>query len=207
MNKNGYVKTEYWKGKAYKTFVKESMSSQMSNQYYNRTDRHVGLVHKYCHLIADKFPEFEELRQRAIVHDDSKYKEPELSPYMFITWKYYCADTGLDFQQCNPPDNIDELMMEATHHHVTTNSHHPEYHSPDKTNLINRENRDKPPKKMVDATSMPRLDIAEMVADWSAMGEERGNSAKEWADKNVNIRWKFTDEQVELMYEIMERVK
>ena len=33
------------------------------------------------------------------------------------------------------------------------------------------------------------------------------NSAKEWADKNVNIRWKFTDKQKDLIYELIEVVE
>jgi len=60
--------------------------------------------------------------------------------------------------------------------------------------------------KMVDATKMSDLDIAEMTADWAAMGEERGNSPKEWADKNVNKRWKFTKDQEKLIYELIKSV-
>ena len=66
--------------------------------------------------------------------------------------------------------------------------------------------RDKPPEEMIDATKMPDLDIAEMVADWCAVSEERGNTPKSWADKNVNVRWKFTDEQSDLIYEIIDAV-
>ena len=59
---------------------------------------------------------------------------------------------------------------------------------------------------MVDATKMPDLDLAEMIADWLAVSEERGTDPKDWADKNVNIRWKFDDEQKDLIYELIEKI-
>jgi hypothetical protein len=89
-------------------------------------------------------------------------------------------------------------------HHVKSNAHHPESHTEQKGELLNRENRDKPPKEIVDATKMGEIDIIEMVADWCAMSEEKGGNPKDWADKNVNIRWKFTDEQKEFIYSAIE---
>jgi len=59
---------------------------------------------------------------------------------------------------------------------------------------------------MVDAMKMDNLDIAEMVCDWCAMSEERGNTPMQWADKNVNVRWKFTDEQKDLIYDLMNKI-
>ena len=38
------------------------------------------------------------------------------------------------------------------------------------------------------------------------MSEERGNSPQEWADKVINKRWKFTDEQVKLIYELLNNI-
>jgi len=73
-------------------------------------------------------------------------------------------------------------------------------------NLINKNDRDEPPAEMVDATKMPDLDLAEMVADFCAMSEEKGNTPQSWADRNVNKRWKFTDQQSDLIYEIMNKV-
>ena len=48
-------------------------------------------------------------------------------------------------------------------------------------------------------------DIKEMVADWCAMSEEKGNTPKEWADKVVNKRWKFTSEQTKLIYTLIDK--
>lgn len=36
------------------------------------------------------------------------------------------------------------------------------------------------------------------------MGEEKGNTVRSWADKNVNVRWKFTEDQVNLIYELID---
>jgi len=38
------------------------------------------------------------------------------------------------------------------------------------------------------------------------MSEEKGNTPQTWADKNVNIRWKFNDKQKELIYKILNSI-
>lgn len=72
-----------------------------------------------------------------------------------------------------------------------------------KSDIINFKNRDGIPDKMVDATKMPDLYVCEMVADWLAMSEEKGTKAQDWADKNVGVRWGFTDYQKSLIYELI----
>lgn len=201
--------SEAWYKKAKNEAKELTLKKRMENWYEERTNKHINLVKKYCEKIADNFEEFEELRKRAKVHDDSKFKSPEKSPYVFITWKYKCLDEGWDFEECNPPEDMDKKMNEATKHHVLYNSHHPEYHLSEKDkkgDILNEGNRDKPPAKALDVTAMPRLDIAEMCADWMAMSEERGNSPKSWADKNIGVRWEFNDDQKYLIYEILNEV-
>jgi len=187
--------------------AKKDVRKEMDEWYEKRTRNHIDLVGKYCRRIADKFEEFEELRERLKVHDDSKFEEPEKEAYVFISWKYKCQDDGRDFQECNPPENIDELMNEATKHHILFNSHHPEFHLSEedkKGDILNEGNRDKPPEKALEVQAIPRLDVAEMVADWVSVSEEKGNTPKSWADKNVNVRWNFTDEQKDLIYELID---
>lgn len=177
--------------------------NKMKDWFEQRTKRHIELVKKYCIKIANQNPKFVDLINRAKIHDQSKFKEPECAAYIFISWQYKCKDDGVDF---TIPSNISDLMHQATHHHVTNNSHHAEYHCKNEVDLINKEDRDKPVKEIIDATSMPNIDIAEMVADWCAMGEEKGNHPKEWADKNIGVRWKFNDEQKKLIYDLMNDV-
>jgi hypothetical protein len=98
-------------------------------------------------------------------------------------------------------------MNDATAHHIKTNKHHPEYWCPLTTNLVNPDARDEM-SQPIDATKMPILYIGEMVADWFATASERGtNTAKFWADKNVNKRWLFTPEQTKIIYDLIEYVE
>ena len=84
-------------------------------------------------------------------------------------------------------EKMENLLNKATHHHVTINDHHPEFHYPgNKKDLLlsNSKDRDDPlQNKIIDATIMPMNDMAEMVCDWCAMSEERHNSPMDWAKK------------------------
>ena len=178
-------------------------TKEMFDWFHKRTKEHIDRVRKYCKKIHDlEDDRFEGIIERGEEHDESKYHEPEMDPYIYISWKYKCEDDGKDYE---PPEDMDDKMNEATSHHVLSNRHHPEYHCDKKSDVINREDRDKPPEEIIDATKMKDLDISEMVCDWLAMAEEKGTSAKDWADKNVNIRWKFTDDQKDLIYELIEK--
>lgn len=168
-----------------------------------RTNKHIDLVKKYCKRIEEFDPEkFKGLCDQAKDHDQSKFKAPEYEPYLYVTWSYKCKDSGEKFEV---PEEIDKAMNEATNHHVKNkkNRHHPEAHSEQDFNPINKENRDSPTGNIVDATKMLDLDVAEMVADWASVSEERKSSLKNWADNNVNIRWKFNDDQVDTIYELI----
>lgn len=175
----------------YRMANKESYTKEMEEFYNKRTERHINLVGKYCKKIAKFDPNrFGELIERAKVHDDSKYGDKEKVPYIFITWKYKCKDEGVPF---SPSEEMEERINGATEHHVRSNSHHPEYWDKSKSSS----------SKVVDATDMPDIDLAEMVADWLAMSDEKKTNAIDWADNNVNIRWKFSDHQVNLIYELL----
>ena len=184
--------------------VSKDLRKQMEDWYEKRTKAHIERVVKYCNLIADYDDKFSELRERAKIHDDSKFESPEKEPYIYITWRYKCKEEGMDFEDCNPPEDIEDKMFEATLHHIKNNKHHPEYHTDDVA--LNKNDRDKPPEKTIDATKMKDVDVAEMCADWFAMSEEKNSNPKGWADMNVDVRWKFTDEHKNLIYELIEEV-
>jgi hypothetical protein len=182
--------------------AKDEDYDKMKNWFETRTARHIKLVQKYCQKLSTYDDgKYEELIKRGEIHDQSKYKDPEIEPYIYTTWQYKCKDDGVEFE-C--PEGMDEKMNKATEHHVKNNAHHPEFHSKKEVDLINREDRDKPPEEMIDATEMTDLDLAEMCCDWVSMSEEKGNTPRGWADKNVNVRWKFDDEQEELIYELLD---
>lgn len=176
-------------------------TKEMLDHFNNRTNRHIELVRKYCTKLEERIPGLDGLHKRSLEHDASKFESKEKIPYVWLTWRYKCEDAK---KPCVLPTGMKRMIDEATEHHILSNAHHPEFHQGKTSNLVNKEDRDKPPKEMVDATKMSKLDLAEMVADWCAMSEERGNTPQEWAKKNVNVRWKYTPEQVKLINQFME---
>ena len=183
----------------------DEISDEMRDFFEKRTKRHIDLVKKYCSKIHKYSPDkFNGIIERGEEHDKSKYSDKEKEPYIYITWEYHCKNLG---KECNFSEEIKNRMNEATEHHVKTNLHHPECHgTPGNVQTINREDRDKPPGKIIDATGMDILDIAEMCADFCAVSEEKDNTPQEWADKNVGKRWKFTDNQKKMIYELLDAI-
>lgn len=174
-------------------------TQEMIEWFEVRTANHIRLVQKYAKKIYDyDNNRFAHILDRVLKHDQSKFESPECVPYIFTSWNYRCKDLGKQFEIT---DEIKNSMNEATLHHIQNNRHHPEYF--DEFSEINEKDRDAIPDRMVDATKMTDLDIAEMCADWLAMAEEKGNTAESWADKTVNKRWKFNDDQTILIYEII----
>lgn len=187
-----------------KSFTEWNATEEMKNFFEKRTNMHVKFVQKHCQKIENyNGTRFKGLVEQAKNHDASKFEEPEYTPYLFITWSYKCKDSG---EQFDVPKEAKEKMSIATEHHVKNNSHHAEFHSKADVDLINREDRDKPPSEMIDTTSMPDIDVAEMVADWMAMSEEKDTNPKDWADKNINVRWKFSKHQSDLIYELIDNL-
>jgi hypothetical protein len=180
------------------------ITDEMSRHFRLRTESHINLVRKWAACIYgfDR-RRFADLIYNVKTHDISKYREPEFTPYVFITWDYRCKAVGEAFEM---PDEMRTWASEATLFHVTNNGHHPEFWSPVKIDLINREDRDQPPAKPVDATCMPDVCIAEMCADWFAMSDEKGGNPLHWAKKNIGIRWAFIEHQTRLIYNLCSEV-
>jgi hypothetical protein len=188
--------------KIIKMTEKESNIEEMKEWFDQRTKKHIALVKKYCQKIKEYGNgEFDELTERAENHDKSKFEDPENTPYIYLTWNYKCKANGKEYKY---PDGMEDKTNDASEHHIKNNSHHPEYHCDKKTNLINKKDRDKAPEEMIDATKMKDIDIAEMCADFCAVSEERGTNPEDWADKNINKRWKFSKYQEALIYELID---
>lgn len=183
-------------------------TQEMYDWYIKRTNMHIKLVQKWAQVIVDQYwgestkNIVEEFLNKLLLnkvkdHDKSKLEdESEIKPYVFISWMYKMKDQGIDYKI---PDDVDDTA--ATTHHVLSNDHHPEYWS-DNFNPINRVDRDKP-KELIDATNMTDTAIVHMCCDWMAMSEEKGTDPMEWADKNINVRWKFDEDQVDLIKDIL----
>lgn len=180
----------------------DSKNKKIINYFYERTKKHIDRVNKYIDKIYLSNPtKYKELLKRKDTHDLSKYQNPEYEPYVLLTWKYKCKDENKKF---NLPKEIENQIHQATFHHIKNNRHHPEYHDPNTTNdSLNQNDRDEVPEKIVNAINMSNIDIAEMVADWLAMSEEKGTNPYDWAEKNINKRWKFTDSQINQIYKLL----
>jgi hypothetical protein len=189
----------------------EAMSDEQERYFIERTNKHIELVQAAINEIVRKFPEFEkELVTRGWKHDASKFEEPERTPYVSITWRHklekekdgFDSYRGKGYQRPGLLPNKEE--NDATLHHILNNDHHPEYWLEDKSKAnINAQDRDKS-DFCVDASRMPPIAIAEMVADWQAMAWELGtNTAREWYNKQKDVRWHFSEEQDKLIDELL----
>jgi hypothetical protein len=189
-------------------YLKEDneITDEMIDWFNKRTTSHIDLVKKYAKKIEEYNPKrFKGLIKQTEDHDKLKFEEPERTPYIKLSWKHKQDN----YKSYKKPGTInDEEINNATLHHILNSPHHPEAWQNKKDGLVNKDNRDKPPKEIVDATKMPDINIAEMLADWMAMSEElKKNTTKEWADQNIGVRWKFTDDQKDLIYELIDNIK
>ncbi len=184
---------------------KEKDIQKLKDHFEKRTKKHIKLVQEQADIIIDSGLLSEEdskiLKTEIDIHDASKFKEPEYTPYLHVNWKYKLLADGKKYEVSK---EIEDKMDEATTHHVINNSHHPEYWSEQKENIINKKDRDEPPDKIIESEGMPDAHIAHMVADWMAMSTEKQVTPYPWAKKNINIRWKFNKEQVKFIYKILD---
>ena len=177
--------------------------------FLKRTAEHIARVKNNAMYLAKNIIDTDPKISSGLVmqvqfHDQSKFQEPEKTPYIEITDYYRHVKEGRDYEF---NDKLNDDMNAATIHHINSNKHHPEYWCvEDCSDSINRSNRDAIPDKKVDGTNMDLVSIAEMCCDWCSMSQELGNSnsAHDWADKNVNKRWLFSEYQVTQIYRFLD---
>jgi len=179
----------------------------MIDHFNKRTRYHIDLVKKYLDKIInlkDSRLDNDILEKEKIEHDQSKFREPEFEPYLYVNWSYHMKDLGAEYI---PSEDIKNQMQAATFHHVKINQHHPEAWDEKSTlESINNKDRDKPPEEIVDATNMPLSYVATMIADWLAMSEEKNTCPYEWTKNNIDKRWKFNKDQEKLIYDLIDKV-
>jgi len=184
------------------------MDEDKVSYFYRRTLSHIALVYRNATSLVAQCPALlakygvdpTQLLRNIVDHDKTKFREPQLSKYIEITWYYY----KLSRDERYPLNKL--FSTSATILHIITEPHHPEYW--DDSFLLEPEkfdaaDRDGLPAKPTDATSMPLVYVAEMVCDWCAVSQERGTNLKDWADYTVNRRWTFTELQEELIYDLV----
>lgn len=169
--------------------MKDTLIDKMKRFFDERTNYHISLVNKYANRLVGKYPKYNELLLFAQSHDESKFNYPEYIPYVHLTWRYKCLR---DKENYKIPNDI--KVRDAINFHRNTNRHHPEYWAwGDEDEIVN-------------AVLMPNISIAEMVCDWCAVSEEKGNTPKEWADANIGVKWNFSEEQKKLIYDFIDVV-
>lgn len=162
-------------------------TKEMIKYFDDRTNKHIALVQKYAAKIEPIDPAFKGLTEVAKLHDASKFEDDERIPYIFNTWNYYCTDNNISFELS---DDMKDKIADATYHHLKHNPHHVDFYNDNE-----------------DATKMPDLYLGEQLADWFAMSEERNNKVRDWADDNVNKKWKYTPKQVSLIYKVINKLE
>jgi len=168
------------------------LTKEMYDHFEKRTKMHIDLVNKYGAIVGKDYKE----------HDKDKYGELK-EAYVLVNWR---NKIGKDYNAFSKREQA--LMNSATKAHIFTNAHHPESALRDIRELdgFDRADAEKSKGKVLDCTAMTTEGIIEMCADWCAMSEELGNTPFEWADKNIDIRWKFDDRQKKLINRTLRRM-
>jgi len=190
--------------------IEQFITKEMEDHYIARTLTHIDHVQKNAHRLLKLFQvnddeKFNFLSQ-VNEHDASKFKNPERDLYILINWKYHIEEDA--FRKLNLPKWLLNEMTKITEYHVKHNSHHPEYWDDSLiSGFINPENRDDIPEIMIDATAMNKISIMEMICDWVSVSQERGSDPRDWAEMNIGKRWKFSETQINLIFNIIDLLK
>jgi len=152
--------------------------------YERRTNEHIERVRRCLAVMASVTEYGAELSERALAHDASKFGTEERIPYIWLTEFHRCRRTGEPFSY---PDGMEDHVRTAINHHMTTNRHHPDFHT--------------------DPNEMTDVDLIEMVCDWTAMSQEfgqDGGSARGWADKTFSERLNLSKDRRRFVYTMIE---
>jgi hypothetical protein len=98
----------------------------MVDFFYKRTAYHIGLVERNINFLSEiedlKEVDKTTLIQRALIHDQSKYEQDELIPYIWLTWYYLNSILLNDVDK-----EIRSIIEKAIQHHLYNNRHHIEF--------------------------------------------------------------------------------
>ncbi len=121
--------------------------------------RHIELVREACTLLGKRLMKSGRVEFGRLLI--AKGFQHDVSKFYGLEWDF--MHTGKD----TPKDKL-EL---AIHQHVSTNSHHPEYHG--------------------GIENMPELAVYEMVADWYSRSQEFGTSLRDWINNTAIDKYKI----------------
>jgi hypothetical protein len=159
------------------------ITKEMREHFQKRMKTHIDRVNYFAKKLTLSFPE----------HDADKFLPENVDIQTKFSWSCF-INRSLDGKEAEELDRVTLI-------HITTQQHHPEYWVDDKS-LLEGFTRHIPTMGL-DCSKMSNVAIYEMCCDWCAMAKQFHSHPKNWADKTVNKRWMFTDEQVTLIYDTL----
>lgn len=150
----------------------------MRELFEARTHRHIQMVRKNM----EQFENYQgltikELRERGLLHDQSKFSPAEVEAYTWLNWSYHNQSFVMT-------DEKKRLISQGLKSHAQHNRHHPEAHA--------------------DINQMSLLDLVEMIADWTAIAQENGRvSCLTWVQENMDKKWNFSLEKRQLIFTLI----
>ena len=159
------------------------ITKEMRDHFQKRMKIHIDRVNYFAKKLTLSFPE----------HDADKFLPENVDIQTKFSWSCF-INRSLDGKEAEELDRVTLI-------HITTQQHHPEYWVEDKSILEGFTRHI--PTMGLDCSKMSNVAIYEMCCDWCAMAKQFHSHPKNWADKTVNKRWMFTDEQVTLIYDTL----
>lgn len=130
-------------------------------QHIEDLTNHVEMVRRNCIILGSRLIDRGQLDfgklviARGHAHDASKFH-------------------GIEWDYLHVGEDVDKTMLQmAIKQHVSTNSHHPEFHG--------------------GFDAMPDIDVAELVCDCLARSQEFGTNIREWFTKVFLPKYKISD--------------
>lgn len=158
------------------------MTEDIESKFIERTKYHIALVNKYAQKLGLSFPQ----------HDASKLND------LLFGYCYFIVPQEQRTQE------EEHLLDICTLIHIKNSPHHPEYWTD--TDLTGFTRVNYTPNGPIDATQMPDECICEMVCDWMAVSEEKGNTCTWWFNQVNNKRWIFSPHQQELILQLIKQL-
>ena len=143
--------------------------------------KHIACVQRAMTCVAD------EIRQRAFVHDASKFGEDELTGFA----RFEQMPEGLTYGSSEYEASMAKIMdnNNCFQLHAARNDHHPEYYDV--------------PEQGVDLSMMGLFPLLEMVCDWAGAHLAYGNKGGWLESVEVNIKkHDFSDKQKWVIREV-----
>jgi hypothetical protein len=178
-------------------------------EYYNRVVLHKFLVvtafktlieNPASNIVIEGYPAYHYANDAKVAimhHDDSKFTDEEFYPYR-AHWNPTTRESYLYNNDENYHKEADEAYEAATHHHITTNKHHPDYWCANGEDITG---------ELGAPREMDIISIIEMICDWEAMSMEKGGSTKAWWAENREKKMKkMGPNTVEIVDHIIEQL-